>query len=89
MNLQCDSERAQRASPLTATWLQRAILTWRRCAFRLYRHLAEPRWQQGRIWQWAYPKWSLPDEAHLVTLRTTDGLQSTTARLVAWRKIGH
>lgn len=82
-----DSERRGAPKPPAAIFLRRAILMWRRWWFRLYRHLAEPRWRQGRIWQWAYPKWSLHSEAHLVTLRTTDGLQTTTARLVAWRKI--
>lgn len=81
------SEAAQRPSPLAATWLRSARLMWRMWLFKLYRLLAEPRWKQGRMWQWAYPKRSLPYEAHLVTLRG-NGPQTTTARLVAWRKIG-
>jgi hypothetical protein len=66
-----------------ATWLRRSALLWRRWLFRLYRHLAEPRWQQGRTWMPAVPEWS---QAHQVSLRR-DGVEVATARLVSWRKL--
>ena len=69
--------------PLAATWLRSSALLWRQWLFRLYRHLAEPRWQRGRTWMQSVPELS---RAHLVSLRT-DGREVATARLVSWRKL--